>query len=187
MFCFLDLQESDDEPETPVSSNFSGSFQTPKAARLNYAERSPDNDIRLSRSSLSENCSSPNEYEDYNPAFGDTDNDRDESTKPSFQENDTFYNKNSNQCKDNGAGDGYNGEYSEKSLRMMSNMGYKPGRGLGKLEDGRTQPVEASTQKGRRGFGLKPSVLGEVPKDFKWSPDESQPEAKEEVVSKKYL
>ncbi|KAJ0176569.1 hypothetical protein K1T71_007748 [Dendrolimus kikuchii] len=176
------LQESDDEPETPVSSNFSGSFQTPKAARLNYAERSLDNDVRLSRSSLSENCSSPNEYDDFRPGFGDPDNDGEESpTKPSFQDNDTFYNKTSNQYKDSGADESQNGEYSEKSLRMMSNMGYKPGRGLGKLEDGRTQPVEASTHKGRRGFGLKPSILGEIPKDFKWTPDESQPEAKEEV------
>lgn len=66
---------------------------------------------------------------------------------------------------------------------MMSNMGYKPGKGLGKFEHGRTVPVEASTQKGRRGLGLKPSVVGEIPQDFKWTPDESKSEAKEEVVS----
>lgn len=175
------LQESDDEAETPVRNNFSGDFQQPKAARLNYTERSPDNEVRLSRSSLSENCSSPNEYDDYRPGFDDTDNDAGEaSVRQNFQDGETFYNKVSKESKEEA--DPYNAEYSEKSLRMMSNMGYKPGRGLGKLEDGRTQPVEASTQKGRRGFGLKPSTLGEVPKDFKWTPDESQPDAKEEVT-----
>lgn len=61
-------------------------------------------------------------------------------------------------------------------------MGHKPGRGLGKFEHGRVEPVEASTQKGRRGLGLKPSVVGEVPRDFKWSPDEAVPEAQEEIV-----
>lgn len=77
----------------------------------------------------------------------------------------------------------FSGNFSEKSKRMMSNMGYKPGKGLGKFEHGRTAPVEASTQKGRRGLGLQPSVVGEVPRDFKWTPDESKYEATEEVVS----
>lgn len=68
----------------------------------------------------------------------------------------------------------------------MSNMGYRPGKGLGKFEHGRTAPVEASSQKGRRGLGLKPSVVGEVSHDFKWTPDDSKPEAKEEKVSYYY-
>lgn len=96
--------------------------------------------------------------------------------RPSFQDHgETFYNKSSDQAE-------YTG-YSESSKRMMKNMGFKPGRGLGKFEHGRTQPVEASTQKGRRGLGAKPSVVGELPQDFKPSTEEVKPEAKEEVVS----
>lgn len=46
--------------------------------------------------------------------------------------------------------------YSTTSLRMMQKMGYQPGEtGLGKEGQGRLEPIEASTQKGRRGFGLK--------------------------------
>lgn len=75
------------------------------------------------------------------------------------------------------------GWYSAKAKNMMSNMGFKPGKGLGKFEHGRTEPVEASTQKGRRGLGLKSSTVGTVPRDFKWSPDDEKAEAKEKVVN----
>lgn len=45
--------------------------------------------------------------------------------------------------------------YSGISLRMMEMMGYRSDTGLGKEGQGRLEPVEASTQKGRRGLGLK--------------------------------
>lgn len=136
----------------------------------------------MSRSSLSENCSSPNEhYDDFRPGFKDVEGEED-SVRSSFQmsNENAFYNKTSEDYNESNA---YNSEYSEISKKIMSSMGHKPGKGLGKFEHGRVEPVEASTQKGRRGLGLKPSIVGEVPQDFKWSPDESTPEAKEEVVS----
>ena len=46
-------------------------------------------------------------------------------------------------------------QYSTKSFRMMQNMGFDPQKGLGKSGQGRIEPIEASDQKGRRGFGLK--------------------------------
>lgn len=92
----------------------------------------------------------------------------------------TFYNKPLNMNKDV---DSYTSGYSEISKKLMTNMGHKPGRGLGKFEHGRVEPVQASTQKGRRGLGLKPSVVGDVPQDFKWSSDDTLPLATEEVVS----
>ena len=46
---------------------------------------------------------------------------------------------------------------------MQKNMGYKEGAGLGKYEQGRTAPVEASKQKGRRGLG---AVMAEVDRDL---------------------
>lgn len=136
----------------------------------------PERSSRLSRSSLSETCSSPSEHND-RPGFKDDD----EGTgRASFQTKDNmFYNKLDDQ-KDT---ETYSSGYSEISKRLMSSMGHKPGRGLGKFETGRVEPVQASTQKGRRGLGLKASVVGEVPKDFKWTPDEAVPEAKEEVVN----
>lgn len=167
------LQESDED--TPVEK-----IQTTNSQ--NYIERGPEENIRLSRSSLSENCSSPNDqYDDYRPNFGSEEN-GDTSMRPSFQgKNDnSFYNKCSDENKE--MGDLLSGDYSEKSKRMMSKMGFKPGKGLGKFEHGRVEPVEASTQKGRRGLGLRPSTVGEIPRDFKWSPDDSKPQAQEEVV-----
>lgn len=128
---------------------------------------------------MSENCSSPiDAYDDFRPGFEDN---GEVSMRPSFQDSDSFYNKGTD---DKSFEDAYSGDYSEKSKRMMSNMGFKPGKGLGKFEHGRIEPVEASTQRGRRGLGLKPSIVGELPRDFQWTPDdEVKPEAKEEVVS----
>ncbi|XP_032517656.2 cap-specific mRNA (nucleoside-2'-O-)-methyltransferase 1 [Danaus plexippus] len=176
------IQESDeDSPEPQFSDNYGANSQKTNKNRLSYREQSPNRLNRLSRSSLSENCSSPtDQYDDFRPGFKDNDSE-DGSVRPSFQKSNdnAFYNKTSDDYKES---DSYTGVgYSEISKRMMSNMGHKPGRGLGKFEHGRVEPVEASTQKGRRGLGLKPSVVGEVPRDFKWSPDEAVPEAQEEI------
>ncbi|KAJ2949161.1 hypothetical protein O0L34_g6102 [Tuta absoluta] len=169
------LQESDDEPETPVDN-----FSTGIPDKLDYRKPSLESNLRLSCSSLSENCSSPND-DDLRPSFDGNNSDHGEgSMRPSFQSNDTFYSKLANQSQD--LDSALPAGYSDKSKRMMSNMGFKPGKGLGKYEHGRVEPVEASTQKGRRGLGLKPSTVGDVPRDFTWTPDESKPEAKEEVV-----
>lgn len=179
------LQESDkDSPETPIVDNFGGDFQQPEKIRQSYGDHSPEENIRLSRSSLSENCSSPNDqYDDYRPVFDEAD-DGEGVARPSFQDSgDTFYNKNPEHKKNSNFEETYSGEYSEKSKRMMMNMGFKPGKGLGKFEHGRTQPVEASAQKGRRGLGAKPSAVGALPQDIKEIADEAKPEAKEEVVS----
>lgn len=188
MKCFpLVLQESEDEADddtADITKTSGYAAEAPRAnkVKLKFTQRTEGN--RLSQSSLSENCSSPNEqYDDLRPSFDGDDNDNGEgSMRPSFQDtNDsTFYNKNSNQTKE--LDDTIASGYSEKSKRMMSNMGFKPGKGLGKYEHGRVEPIEASTQKGRRGLGLKPSIVGEISRDFKWTPDDAKPEAKEEVV-----
>ena len=47
-------------------------------------------------------------------------------------------------------------------------MGYKEGKGLGKEQQGRTEIVEASNQRGRRGLGLKISGL-EPSKEVDWN------------------
>jgi hypothetical protein len=148
------------------------------------AQNREDNNVRLSRSSLSENCSSPNDqYEDFR--IGDNDADNGEgSMRPSFHQepnDNSFYSKKSTKSVE--MNNAYSMDYSEKSKRIMSNMGYKPGKGLGKHGHGRVEPVEASTQKGRRGLGSKPSVVGEIPQDLKWSPEDLKAEAKEEPVS----
>ncbi|KAJ8731295.1 hypothetical protein PYW07_004459 [Mythimna separata] len=176
------LQESDkDSPDTPIADNYGSDFQQPGKLRPSYGDRSPEENIRLSRSSLSENCSSPNDqYDDYRPVFDDPE-DGEGSGRPSFQDSgDSFYNKNPEQKKN--FEETYSGEYSEKSKRMMMNMGFKPGKGLGKFEHGRTQPVEASAQKGRRGLGAKPSAVGALPQDIKEVTEEAKPEAREEVM-----
>lgn len=176
------LQESDSDDDSSALKNkdkFGTEFQKPAKVHGNYTPRSSeDNNIRLSRSSLSENCSSANE-DDFRQGFED--NDVEASMRPpSFQDSETFYKKSSDQ----GFEDAYSAEYSEKSKRMMSNMGFRPGKGLGKFEHGRTEPIEASAQKGRRGLGALPSVVGSIPKDLmKWSPEDTIASPNEEVVS----
>lgn len=59
--------------------------------------------------------------------------------------------------------------YSSMSLRMMEKMGYKNDTGLGKSGQGRLEPVEASSQKGRRGLGLRLDGLDLAAQ--KWTPD----------------
>lgn len=58
-----------------------------------------------------------------------------------------------------------------KIQNMMKKMGYKPGKGLGKNDQGRTEPVEVITPHGRRGLGFiasqiskkKVAILKKVP------------------------
>lgn len=59
--------------------------------------------------------------------------------------------------------------YSDKSRRMMEMMGFKGESGLGKLGQGRLEPVEASTHKGRRGLGLRLDGLDMSAEN--WTPD----------------
>ncbi|KAI8436864.1 hypothetical protein MSG28_010316 [Choristoneura fumiferana] len=168
------LQESDDEPPETSHIDYGTESKQPKSKGLHYIEQSPHNDIRLSRSSLSENCSSPSDHYGF-----DEENENGEGSMRASFENHKDFSKNTNFSNQT---DEEKGWYSDKAKNMMSNMGFKPGKGLGKFEHGRTEPVEASTQKGRRGLGLKSSTVGSVPRDFKWSPDDDKPEAKEKVL-----
>lgn len=153
---------SDEELETP-------SYSQGNVRGLNYNEISHKSGIRLSRSSLSENCSSPNDrYDDYRPSFDENDDNK------NYQDN---HDKNSDH---DSAGETLNG-YPSKIKQMMNTMGYIPGKGLGKLEDGRTEPVEAFSQKGLRGLGFSGSVLGDLPKDYKYEVDNKMPECEEKV------
>lgn len=47
-------------------------------------------------------------------------------------------------------------------------MGYKEGMGLGKAQQGRTEIVEASNQRGRRGLGLRIKGL-EPSREVDWN------------------
>lgn len=66
-----------------------------------------------------------------------------------------------------------------KAEKMMKNMGYQPGKGLGKHEQGRINPVEAATQHGRRGFGHIIPGLEEA--SLKWNPEEEEIKVMEDI------
>ncbi|XP_019624485.1 PREDICTED: LOW QUALITY PROTEIN: cap-specific mRNA (nucleoside-2'-O-)-methyltransferase 1-like [Branchiostoma belcheri] len=61
--------------------------------------------------------------------------------------------------------------YNSFAERMMAKMGYRKEEGLGKHGQGRKDIVEASTQRGRRGLGLKLEAFdGEI--DIDWTDEE---------------
>ncbi|XP_050081971.1 cap-specific mRNA (nucleoside-2'-O-)-methyltransferase 1 [Anopheles aquasalis] len=66
------------------------------------------------------------------------------------------------------------GQFSEKSVRMMQQMGYKAGTGLGKSGQGRIDLIETSSQKGRSGLGMKMDQLDSAATQF---------DATEEVIT----
>uniref|UniRef100_A0A6A7FUP5 Cap-specific mRNA (nucleoside-2'-O-)-methyltransferase 1 n=2 Tax=Hirondellea gigas TaxID=1518452 RepID=A0A6A7FUP5_9CRUS len=72
--------------------------------------------------------------------------------------------------------------YSSAAQKMMSMMGYEPGRGLGARGSGRLEPVEASQQRGRRGLGH--AVTKPVPTAISegYEAELEEVSAKEEVV-----
>lgn len=68
---------------------------------------------------------------------------------------------------------------SSMAQRMMERMGYKEGKGLGREDQGRTAPVELSTQRGRRGLGLVVKGFEGAPQ--KWDLEKEIVEAAENV------
>ncbi|XP_011632291.1 cap-specific mRNA (nucleoside-2'-O-)-methyltransferase 1 isoform X1 [Pogonomyrmex barbatus] len=68
---------------------------------------------------------------------------------------------------------------SNKIQRIMKNMGYKTGKGLGKDDQGRVEPIEAVIQHGRRGFGHYVPGLKEA--SLKWNPKEEEIKAIEDI------
>jgi cap1 methyltransferase len=63
--------------------------------------------------------------------------------------------------------------------RMMKNWGYETGKGLGRKLQGRSEPISSSTQKGRRGLGLKLKELEKAHIEF--DPEEEIIEVQEEI------
>jgi len=82
---------------------------------------------------------------------------------------------------DGGGGTGGGGAtYSSFAQKMMSKMGHKSGQGLGSRGQGIVEPVKASDQRGRRGFGMIIKSL-EDPGVTQWKPEKEHVEI-EEVV-----
>lgn len=69
--------------------------------------------------------------------------------------------------------------YSGPSMRMMEKMGYRKDTGLGRLGQGRVEPIEASQQRGRRGLGLRLDGLDKAA--VKWDPSVEEIHIPEQV------
>lgn len=64
-------------------------------------------------------------------------------------------------------------KFPDSFLFLQAKMGYKAGTGLGKHEQGRTNIVEASLQRGRRGLGLNLKGL-EPSMDVEWKEEDDK-------------
>ncbi|CAD5119881.1 DgyrCDS8465 [Dimorphilus gyrociliatus] len=71
--------------------------------------------------------------------------------------------------------------YDEKTLKMMTKMGFEPDKGLGSRGQGRKEIVESSKQRGRRGLGLSmPQGLESAP-DATWDFTEQEAQVQEAI------
>ncbi|XP_003971781.1 cap-specific mRNA (nucleoside-2'-O-)-methyltransferase 1 isoform X1 [Takifugu rubripes] len=124
--------------------------------KRNRADSSVEEESELSSQDLSQN-DSLHDQEDEKPGFSSTASfdDQDASQTSSFS------------------------IYNSVSQKLMAKMGFREGDGLGKFGQGRKEIVEASTQRGRRGLGLKvQGFQGELNVDWR---DEPEPSATEKV------
>ncbi|TNM94708.1 hypothetical protein fugu_017467 [Takifugu bimaculatus] len=124
--------------------------------KRNRADSSVEEESELSSQDLSQN-DSLHDQEDEKPGFSSTASfdDQDASQTSSFS------------------------MYNSVSQKLMAKMGFREGDGLGKFGQGRKEIVEASTQRGRRGLGLKvQGFQGELNVDWR---DEPEPSATEKV------
>ncbi|XP_065052037.1 cap-specific mRNA (nucleoside-2'-O-)-methyltransferase 1-like isoform X2 [Rhopilema esculentum] len=67
------------------------------------------------------------------------------------------------------------GNYSSLAQKLMENMGYVEGKGLGKYAQGRVDIIESSKQRGRRGLGLQLTGL-DADEKADWSIEEEEEE-----------